>query len=264
MAKDNNYNVGAVLRAVDIIEYLYRKDGTASINEISSDLGMHKSTVHRILNTLKSKEYIFQSEGDSKYHLGLRFYTIGALVKEHIDVFKIFTENAQNLVDKYHEGFQLSVIDTNSLDVPKVVTVQQVYAEDNLLSITPAIGIPVYGHCSSSGKCLLAFLDDDSLARYKNTKLIQKTPNSITDWNTLEKELAKVRTDGYATDNEEYELGLTCIAVPVYNAIGEVAAAISIQGPTVRVNSIDVGELYTDLKTLANKLTPYVDVLHST
>ncbi len=264
-SSNNEYHVSAVIRAIHIIDFMYEKGGSASINEISKELGMYKSTVHRILNTLKSQNYVHHDQDDPKYHLGIRFYTLGSLVKENLDILQMFTNLANNISDKYNEGVQISVLDKNSKDAAKLICIQRTTSSENLvLRTVPAIGIPTYCHCSASGKCLLAFSDPEYIDQFRGKPLQKLTDHTITDWNKLDESLKEIRELHYGIDVDEREIGLMCIAVPVIGRDGYAVAAVSLQGPTSRVKKINKNKAVNDLTALSKKLEPYASSLITT
>ena len=110
-------------------------------------------------------------------------------------------------------------------------------------------------YCSSVGKCLLAFSAGISERQFKNYTFVRYTANTITDQPTLLAELRKVREQGYALDNEEQEIGLTCVGVPILNKRGEAVAAMSISGPTQRLQNHDVALIVQQLKQTSAEIS---------
>ena len=103
------------------------------------------------------------------------------------------------------------------------------------MSLTPPIGSSTPCHCAAVGKCLLAFSSPEYLKQFIGTPLPSFTANTIVSWDKLLEELEKIRRNGYAYDDEELEIGLTCVAGPIFGRNREAIAAISLSGPRSRV-----------------------------
>lgn len=256
MQKDSA-NIKSLDTAIDIIEFLYKNGKSMSINEISKGLGLYKSTVHRMLNTMKRRGYIHQNEDDLKYSIGSRFYSIGLLLTDKLAIFDMLQPHAWRLSDKYNECVHISVPDFMAEDCPKQISVLKANAGSNVLSATPPLGIPSYAHCSASGKCLMAYAGDDYLNRYYGCELKKFTNATITDWTLMDQELSEIRRNGYAVDLGELEEGLMCIAVPMINFKGEIIAAVSMIGSGLRLEKYNTEDIVKDLYDMIGQVEAY-------
>ena len=104
------------------------------------------------------------------------------------------------------------------------------------------------------GKCLLAFGSKIDLSVYENVSLTAHTAHTITSADALRAELAKIRSDGYAVDREELEMGLTCIGAPILDRSGVALAAISLSGPTSRMLAGDLDERVEAVRRIAREI----------
>ncbi len=251
-------NIKSLDTAIDIIEFLYQNGKSMGINEISKGLGLYKSTVHRMLNTMKQRGYIYQNKDDSKYSIGSRFYSIGLLLTDKLAIFDMLQPYAWRLSEKYNECTHISVPDFFASDCPKQISVLKANAGDNILNATPPLGIPSHSHCSASGKCLMAYAGEDYLNRYRGCKLEKFTSNTITDWTEMERELVKIREHGYAIDMGELEEGLMCAAVPMINLKGEIVAAVSMIGSCLRLGKYKLEDIIKDLYDMIGQVEMYV------
>lgn len=241
-------------KVIDVIECLYRHGGKAKIQTISADLNMYKSTVHRILNTLKERGYIYQDSIDASYGIGSRFFVIGELFKQQfsfVDILKPYTEE---LSQRYNENIQITIIDSVSTDVPRQISIHRSNNSNNVLSIAPPIGSTSDSHCSASGKCLLAFSPSSHLEQFMGCKLPKYTEHTIVDWDCLLHELEIVRKQGWATDVDELEEGLSCIAVPIFDGTHHIIATVSILGSSSRILKLDRDALLADLQSVAARI----------
>ncbi len=229
----NTGRVQAIERGCRILEFLSRGKQAYSIHDISSELGLPKPTIHRILSTLRHCGFVRQDELSKEYRLGFRLVELGQVVLDQIDLRKEAEPFLSQLASRVQETVHLVVLDQD-----EIVYLDKIEKFSNLkgLRMASRIGMRNYAHSCAVGKVLLAFLPDrardEVFAQKGLPKLTRKT---IVDGGELKKHLADVRTQGYAVDDEENEEGIRCVAAPVRNDRGEVIAAISISGPSVRM-----------------------------
>lgn len=254
MATENS--VAAVERAADILDYLYERGGECAISTISTDLGFYKSTVHRMLQTLKGRGYVYQNPVTSHYGLGLRLFLLGSRVAQNTATVELVKPIAQTLVDKYNECVNMTVPYRMEQpgELPKQLVIGKCMNPNNVLTVSPPIGALAYCHSSASGKCMLAFSSDSRLSQFYGLPLTKLTQNTITSWTTLDFQLAEIVKNGFATEDGETEIGLSCTAVPVRTRAGVLALVLSVSGPTSRLRSLDQDELVADLKAAAAKI----------
>ena len=118
------------------------------------------------------------------------------------------------------------------------------------------IGLRMHAYCSSLGKVLLAGLSKAELeARLKDCSFIRFTPHTIGSLQALEAELHKVRSQGWAVDNEEYEIGNRCSAAPIYDYCGEIVAAISASGSTIQIPDEKIPEIAEGVMQIAHEIS---------
>lgn len=225
-----NSQIKSVAKALKIIDILAEAKGELSLGEIANKLGLAKSTVHGLLSTLRDFGYVEQSNFTGKYKLGLRLFELGNVVAHGWDVRTVAAPYIQRLVDELGETVHLVVLDKG-----EVLYIDKRECRHSL-RIVSQVGMRLPAHCTGVGKVLLASLSPEEVRRIVATKGLPRfTKNTITDLETLEKELAKVRAQGYAIDNEEIMDSLRCVAAPIRDHTGKVCAAISVSGPVARL-----------------------------
>jgi DNA-binding IclR family transcriptional regulator len=190
---------------------------------------MYKSTVFRTLSTLEHKGFVEQNPDNGKYWLGIKLYSLGMLMREKFSLTKVVYPYAKALSDKFKEVVHISVLDKNAENFPKHIIIDKVGQQ--FLSLTPPIGSSTPCHCAAVGKCLLAFSSPQYLNKFIGSSLPSFTAKTIVSWDKVLQELDKIRQDGYAYDDEELELGLTCVAGPIFGRSREAIAALSLSGP---------------------------------
>ncbi|WP_088552628.1 IclR family transcriptional regulator [Calderihabitans maritimus] len=225
-----NVKVQAVARAISIIELL-AKAGEMSLGEIARELQLPKSTIHGLLSTLKEFEFIEQSPFSGKYKLGLRLFEIGSAVARNWDVRAVAAPYLQKLVDECCETVHLVVLDKG-----EVLYIDKRESRQSL-RIVSEVGTRLPAHCTGVGKVLLAYSSPSEVRRIIAEKGLRRfTKNTITDPEKLAEDLARIRQQGYAVDNEEIMDSLRCVAAPIRNHEGRVIAAMSIAGPVARLS----------------------------
>lgn len=227
----------SVDRALDILLILYNNGKEMGVSEIGRDLELHKSTVHRTLATLEDKGFVHQDKENGKYWLGIKLYAMGLLVGEKLSLADLLKPYTKKLFDEFKEVINVSILDTDSSDGYKSIVILKEVDNQKTLSVNPNVGSSSDVHVSSVGKSLLAFTEDLDIEKLKGVK--KYTENTLTDVDEILEELAKVRKEGYSIDNEEQEIGLTCIGAPILGKDGYAIAAISMSGPSSRMRQND-------------------------
>ncbi len=251
----------AVDRALDILNLLYREGEEIGISEISRELDIPKSTVHRTLTTLEGKQFVHKNVRTDKYWLGMKIYAMGEMVKEKISIIDIIRPHAEKLYEEVKEVVNVSILDSVPDEMFKSTVIFKKTGTSHVVSVNPRVGSSADAHTSSVGKCLMAFNESIDLEEYRDKiKLEKYTENTIDNWDDLQKELEKVRKEGYALDNEEREIGLFCIGAPILDRNNNAIAAISISGLTDRMKRLDLDETIEKLKDTARAIS--LDLKH--
>jgi DNA-binding IclR family transcriptional regulator len=220
--------VQSVDRALQILEIIAR-DGHAGVSDIADEMGVHKSTVSRLLGSLVSREIVRQNNDRGKYQLGFGILRLASSIPGRLSLVHEARPTLESLADQYKETVNLAVLRSSyAVNVDQAMGPSTLATSDWVGSLTPL-------HATSSGKVLLAALPAEERSRIlQETGLPARTPRTITDRDTLENQLLDVSRDGYAVVHEEFEIGLNAVAVPVYNHFGTVIGAVSISGPAFR------------------------------
>ncbi|HET7480651.1 MAG TPA: IclR family transcriptional regulator [Rubrobacteraceae bacterium] len=236
--------VQSLERALDILEVLGHSEGELGVSEIGMAVGLANGTVHRLLSTLTQRGYARQVSGNRKYTLGPKAITLASSARERLG--PLARPFLRELMEVSQESANLAALDRNS-----VVYLEQVAAPRMVRMFTEP-GNRVPPHASGTGKVLLAYQPPEAVtAILGRGGLTRFTPNTITDINRLREELDHIREQGYATDSEEIEEGVRCVAAPVSGAEGKVVAAISISGPAGRLDDGRLEEIVPHIKRIA-------------
>lgn len=241
--------VQSIDRAIDIIEKLVDAEKSLGVTEISNSLGLHKSTVYRLLATLDYRGYVEQ-DTNNRYKIGIKLFEIGAVALNTLDIRERIKPYLKQLREETRETIHLGILDNY-----EVVYIDKEESSETIRMYS-RIGRRIDAHCTSLGKVLMAYsppeLVDDIINR---RKLEQYTVNTIIDINELKKHIQLVRECGYAIDNEEQDIGIRCIGGPIFNYNGDIIAAFSIAGPSTRMTKKRVEELSELVLEYARKIS---------
>lgn len=236
MQRDNV--VKSVSRALDIIALVGMKKGGLGVTEIANQIDINKSSVFRTLSTLVQYGYIEQDNETGKYKLGYKFLDISSKLLESIDLRTEAKPFLQVLENKINEVIHLVVYDQG-----EVVYIEKLEGNETLRTHSK-VGKRAPMHCTSVGKAILSHLpESDVLSILDRKGMPYHTDHTITSAEEFLQELSQIRQRGYALDLEENEYGITCIAAPVFDHLGNVVAAVSISGPTTRMTTERLNQL---------------------
>lgn len=211
-------------KSLQLIDALSRNHEGLSLTRLSQLLGFPKSTVHHILSTFLVHDYVVQDAETKKYALGFRFLSISSRILDHLDLRRTAYTHLRKLHAKCNEAVHLSILRNG-----KVTYIDKLQKAGGL-SLDTYVGFSTDPHAAAGGKVLLSGLTQEEVSRiYHDRPLRAFGKNTITHLPGLFAELAKIRSQGYAIDDEEYYEGVRCVAAPV-RAGGKVVAAVSITG----------------------------------
>ena len=203
--------VQSIDRALSIIETLAGEKEGLGVTEISTRVGLHKSTVHRLLSALGERGYVEQRSGGA-YRLGMKIVELSSLY-------------LRRLLQLTKQPVHLAMLDgLEIIYIDKIETIHSIRMYSQIGRRSPAL-------CTATGKALLSGLPDAELCeKIRSTKLPTYTSRSITDPEALIKEIRLTRQRGWSRDDQEHEPGIRCIAAPIYDYRGNIIAAVSTSG----------------------------------
>jgi DNA-binding IclR family transcriptional regulator len=230
-AGSTRYHIRAVERAISILKLFVENDSELSAAEISTQMNLHRSTTFRFLVTLMDSGFIEQNPQNHKYHLGIAAFELGNAFLNQTNLHERAKSVLESLRDRSGETVHLAIREEN-----QVVYLEKLAGLHPIGLMSSRVGSrsPVY--CTGLGKALLAYSQEKEIQKViQNTKMTQFTENTITDHQELLEELSRIRAQGYAIDQQEHEHGVMCVAAPVFDSTG-VVAAISAAGPVDRMD----------------------------
>lgn len=247
MAREDSYGK-SILRTLLILEQ-FNSSTELGIKELSIATGLPASTVQRIVNTLELKNYLMQNPKNDKYRLGIALYNISKSYAENFDWTDSAKIHMDKMVEKHKETVNLAI-----LQGQKVVYLTKVDSP-NILRPNFNVGVQYPAFCTSLGRCLLAHQPSELIDTMLSSPIEPCTDKTITDPDKMRLELSKIRKQGYAVEDEEFQKGLFCISAPIRGYKGRVMAAISTTIPKYRLEVENIPEITKDLIETANNIS---------
>jgi IclR family acetate operon transcriptional repressor len=252
MQQNNGAERGALIQSVQRAAILLKAFATGpaelGVNELSRTVGLHKSTVSRMLATLEREGLVERVPTSEKYQLGFEIVRLAGQVPHFGDLRAAASPYLKDLAEWTRETVNLGILDENA-----VVYVEQLSGQ-HLVRHTNWVGQRTPLHCTASGKAVLAFQPPTAIEAMLSEPLPQFTNRTITAPDKLYDELATVRRLGYAVTISELEEGLNAVAAPITDASRTVVAAVSVSGPAYRLSAERLSELAVLTVATAGKI----------
>ena len=234
--------INSVDRALEILLTIYENNREMGISELSEQLGIYKSTVFRTLKTMEERGFVRQNPTTKNYWFGTRIYAIGLSIREKMHLQDVIAPYTRRLYEQCHEIVNVSILENSIGDFHQSIIIHKEFGDKNLLFVNQPLGSSTPCYCSSVGKCLLAYTKGLDFSIYKTKPMERFNERTINSYESLMESLEDVKRKGYALDDEEREIGLTCIGAPIIGRDGSAVAAISVSGPASRMNDGHIDE----------------------
>ena len=234
----NRQSVKSLFKMLDVLECFSSADRELSVVEMAARTGLPRTTVHRIVDSLRAVGFLDQEASRDRYRLGLKLFELGSTALTNLPLYREAPPFVDTLSKLSGEDIHLCVFD--GAQMVFVNRSDQVGGRPHNTVITME-ATPC--HSTGVGKAALAFQPEAVIERVIRAGLPRFTGNTIVDPDRLKEELAAIRARGYSIDDCEHEPDLRCVGAPIRNAAGRVFAAISASGPTRRVPHSRVPEL---------------------
>ncbi|GIP41081.1 IclR family transcriptional regulator [Paenibacillus sp. J31TS4] len=243
MEDNTKLTVRAVERALDIL-LCFTDSSDLSLTEIATRVGLHKSTVHRLLASLEGKGFLVRNAGTDRYRLGLRVWELAAGMSQTDDPAILLLPEMERLRDVLGETVSLYVRD--GLERIRIQAVQSLQAIRRVAPV--GARLPLY--VGASSKVLVAFGDPAV------TQELLASPDWPEGWDRAQllQQLRETQLLGYATSVEEREAGAAAIAAPVFNRAGKLVAAVAVSGPANRLTPERMQEAAPDVLETAGRM----------
>jgi IclR family acetate operon transcriptional repressor len=244
--------IQSVQRAAAILRCFTRTDSELSVTALSQELGLHKSTVSRLLTTLQAEGFVEQNPETGKYHLGLALVTLAGIVLERIDLRQVAHPYLQALAQQSQETVNIVVLaGQECINVDGVASPRPIQYIGRIGRRTPP-------HCTSAGKVLLAYALPAEREAILPAQLARFTPQTVVDHTQLARQLDQIRQQGYALNHGEHQEGVSALAGPVYDHTGRVVAAVTVSGPTYRLGEEKIETLVAAVQETTRQISTHL------
>lgn len=233
MGENNKMTKGnqSLGKALSIVEVMADQSGDMRLQDIAKKAGINTSTALRFLNTLIDTGYAKQDEDTLKYQLTMKFCKIGYQINKQNKLREIVRPHLVELSRACKESSSFVIEQGN-----EVIYADVIDGADNILRATQRIGKIAPLYCTGVGKLFLLEREPKDLAHYIDiTEFYAYTDHTFVTPESFHTELDTIRSQGYALDNEECELGVMCVAAPIYDYTHKTIACISVSGPSDRI-----------------------------
>ncbi len=217
------------LKALWILEALAHRSSYVGINEICEETGMSQGTVHRILNEMVQAGYVEKNEQYRKYRVGIKASILASC----------FMQSNSVVAFSRDEMIRLNQMSSETIHLIALSGSDVIYL--NKINTTHTIGLMSYIgkvnpiHCTSGGKCIMAYMDEETVRQYFRSSRREKfTETTLVTEEELRREFAEIRRLGYALDRGEHHGNVVCVAAPIFDRRGAPVASISISAPAYR------------------------------
>ena len=247
--------VQSVDRALSLLELIAETPDGARLSDLARAAGLAPSTTHRLLTALEQKNFVQSDAANAKWRIGRKAHVVGAAWGTARTVLAPAALQLRRLRDATRETANLGIIEDGH-----VLNIQQAESREIMRAISsPGGRTPIF--CSGMGKAIVATWDDeqiDNLMRIYG--LPRATSNSLTNPHAVRREIEWVRQKGFAMDDEEYVIGLRCVAAAIHDASGEAVAAVSVSGLAARMTEAKVARCIELVTKTAKQLSGKLEV----
>lgn len=244
----------AVERALDILYCFSSAEPSLTLTQIADRVGMHKSTVFRLLATLEQKRFVRRVEKLGEYRLGLALAELGFSVLKHNDIYRCAEPYLQHLAAESRENVDLAI-----RDGADVIYIQMIESQQRVkIAAVPGQRLPAYA--TASGKAFMAFLPEHELQDILNYPRPKITGSTQVTLSALRQDLRVSRERGFAISEGELEVGVNAVAAPVLDARQYPLAAIAVAGPSFRLGIDRLMELGKSLCVTTQAMARQVGV----
>jgi DNA-binding IclR family transcriptional regulator len=220
-----------------------------NMTQIAERIGIHKSTVHRLLATLERNSFVQRDPATGMYRAGLRLLQMAYLTLEQNDLRHLAAPFMRQLNEKYQENIHLAVLDDSDMVYVHILESPQ------RIKLAAAIGQRLPAFATASGKAVLAFLPPEAVRRILDRGMPRYTPFTPVSPEPLFRDLSSMRAAGFAISEREYEDEINAVAAPIFDLGQQPLASIAVAGPAYRLTLDQMLKIGPELVAVAQAIT---------
>ena len=242
--KKNQYSVGAVEHALEVLEFIVKKQADVNAIEIHARTGIPKPTLHKLLQTLRQLGYIDQNEETNQYFATMKPLQIGYYCLNRRQFLSTFYPYVLMYLRRFHCAVSLSVFSNNEV----VVAYSAIGGASTVVDSNSIIGLTSSIYAASSGRILLASLTDDAVRELLSsdplTPFTEQTPHSVDE---IIQSLSQVRCSGFCRLDGERYYGFSTISFPLYDITKHLVGTLDFAMPTSEIDSTMTNDTITEI-----------------
>lgn len=237
-------------RSLDVLEILAQADEPLGVTDIGSRISLHKSTVHRILQTLCHRGYVEKKKDNERYHLGIKIIELGIRFFNDLEIRKVAAPILSDLVKVLDEVVHLVLPDEG-----EIVYIDRAESSQ-VVSMHSKVGRRAPMHCTAVGKALLSTMPEEEVRHILERKgMTSYTPHTITDADNLLVELKTIKATKISVETQENEIGVICLGTPIFDYSGQAIGAISVSGPASRIEEKGIARIGEEMKKSGERIS---------
>ncbi|UKH23861.1 IclR family transcriptional regulator [Actinobacillus pleuropneumoniae] len=242
-----------LVRGLKLLELLSQYPNGCPLAQLSELANLNKSTVHRLLQSLQQEGFVRPAPTTGSYRLSTKCLAIGQRALSSLNILHIAAPHLEALNLKLGETVNFAMREGNH-----AILIYKLEPTTGMMKTRAYIGQRLQLYCSGMGKLFLAYDKAEYIPHYweiQHDTIQQLTPNTITTVPAMNAELEKIRRQQFAMDDEENEMGVSCIACPIFDHQGRVNYAISISLSTARLVQVGIDTLRAEIQATSHKIS---------
>ncbi len=241
--------IRAVERALDVLLCFSRQTPELSMTQIAEQVGIHKSTAHRLLATLEEKQFVERDKSTGAYRLGISLLQMAYLTLQRNDLRNVAARYLRQLSEQYRETVNLAI-----LNGPDVIYLDVVESPQRV-KLAAATGQRLPAFCTASGKAILAFSPIELVQQVLEHGMPRYTQNTLVSLDSFFENMNQTRERGFALSLQEFEEGINAIAVPILDNRNQPIASVAVAGPSYRLTQERMIEIGNQILAIAREIS---------
>ena len=248
-------SIRAVERALDVLSCFSHQTPELTMTQIAEQIGINKSTVHRLLATLEGKRFVERDPVTGIYRLGIRSLQMAYLTLGHNDLRQLAAPFLHHLCKQYRENVNLAVLDGADVIYIDVIESPQ------RVKLAAAIGQRLPAFCTASGKAILACMPQENVQRILELGMPRHTQHTLDSPEAFFENMYHTRERGYAISEQEFEEGINAVAAPIFFDNKQPVGSISVAGPSYRFTHDRMIEIGAMVVATAQEIAQQIQLL---